>query len=45
MYVYVLEHYINLFISDIIYIGIDATVTIVYRYLYTDGRPAKWSAC
>lgn len=35
MYVYVLEHYINLFISDIIYIGIDATKSQLCIDIYT----------
>lgn len=35
MYVYVLEHYINLFISDIIYIGIDATKSQLCIDTYT----------
>lgn len=47
MYMYVLEHYINLFISYIIYIGIDATKSQLCIDIYTlaDGRPTKWSAC
>lgn len=41
MYMYVLEHYINLFISDIIYIGIEATKSQLCIDIYTlaDGRP------
>lgn len=35
MYMYVLEHYINLFISDIIYIGIDATKSQLCIDIYT----------
>lgn len=35
MYMYVLEHYINLFISDIIYIGIDATKSQLCIDTYT----------
>lgn len=35
MYMNVLEHYINLFISDIIYIGIDATKSQLCIDIYT----------